>query len=165
MIIYEGWMRTHPPKNSRLFFFLCLWQTSLFNTELKFKSSAPLALTISFSHTFSRVMTSKIFKKVSSSHDDIIHDLVYDFYGKRIASCSSDQKISVWDIDENQEWTRSYSWKAHNALVCKLDWALPEFGQVIASCSHDRKVIIWEEIESMFSEWFPRIVTYFFRKL
>lgn len=95
-------------------------------------------------------MTANIFKKIPSMHDDIIHDLVYDFYGKRMASCSSDQKISIWDLNEEQEWVCSSKWKAHNGSVCKLDWALPEFGQVLASCSFDRKVIIWEETESMY---------------
>ena len=37
----------------------------------------------------------KVFKTISSmgdAHDDFIHDVAYDFYGKRMASCSSDRK-------------------------------------------------------------------------
>jgi len=30
-------------------------------------------------------------------HDDYVHDISYDFYGKRLATCSSDQKIKIWD--------------------------------------------------------------------
>ena len=40
----------------------------------------------------------KVFKTISSmgdAHDDFIHDVAYDFYGKRMASCSSDRKIKV----------------------------------------------------------------------
>jgi nucleoporin SEH1 len=35
--------------------------------------------------------------------------------------------------------------QAHDAAVCKLSWAHPEFGSIIASCSLDRTVKIWEE--------------------
>ena len=30
-------------------------------------------------------------------HDDFVHDIAFDFYGKRIATCSSDQRIRVWE--------------------------------------------------------------------
>jgi WD40 repeat protein len=30
-------------------------------------------------------------------HDDYVLDLAFDFYGKRIATCSADQKIRVWE--------------------------------------------------------------------
>jgi WD40 repeat protein len=30
-------------------------------------------------------------------HDDYVHDIAFDFTGKRIATCSSDQKIRVWE--------------------------------------------------------------------
>lgn len=32
-----------------------------------------------------------------SGHEDIVHDAVYDFYGKRIATCSGDQNVKIWD--------------------------------------------------------------------
>ena len=35
---------------------------------------------------------------VSADHRDLIHDVSYDFYGKRMATCSSDQMIKVWDL-------------------------------------------------------------------
>jgi len=30
-------------------------------------------------------------------HDDYVLDMAFDFYGKRIATCSADQKIRVWE--------------------------------------------------------------------
>jgi WD40 repeat protein len=30
-------------------------------------------------------------------HDDFVHDMAFDFTGKRIATASSDQKIRIWD--------------------------------------------------------------------
>ncbi|CAG8596307.1 3951_t:CDS:2, partial [Dentiscutata heterogama] len=83
-----------------------------------------------------------------SSHDDLIHDVSYDFYGKRLATCSSDQKLKVWEFNQDTSgWELVDSWKAHECSVLKVSWAHPEFGQVIASCSFDRSVRIWEEQE------------------
>jgi nucleoporin SEH1 len=69
----------------------------------------------------------------------------YDFYGKRMATCSSDHKIKVWDMNTQGNWICTYEWKAHNGSVWKVQWAHPEFGQVLASCSYDHTCCIWEE--------------------
>ncbi|KAF1320992.1 Nucleoporin-like protein, partial [Globisporangium splendens] len=68
----------------------------------------------------------------------------FDFYGKRLATCSSDRKIKIWE-EHGQEWRLEYEWSAHQASVWKIAWAHPEFGQIIASCSFDRTVSIWED--------------------
>ena len=103
-------------------------------------------------------------KSINADHEDLIHDVAYDFYGKRMATCSSDQKVKVWDQDEAGNWNCSASWKTHNGSVWKVTWAHPEFGQVgqchmsyisgfdvllpqvIATCSFDRTAAVWEEI-------------------
>jgi len=86
--------------------------------------------------------------RFATQHEDLIHDLAYDYYGRRIATSSADQKIKIWDQDEaTGAWTCSAEWKAHSGSVWKVTWAHPEFGQVLASCSYDRTVIIWEEVE------------------
>ncbi|CAI2181963.1 16145_t:CDS:2 [Funneliformis geosporum] len=83
-----------------------------------------------------------------SLHDDLIHDVAYDFYGKRLVTCSSDQKLKVWEMSpDTNNWEQIDSWKAHECSVLKVAWAHPEFGQVIASCSFDRSIRIWEEQE------------------
>jgi len=89
---------------------------------------------------------SYVTKSINVDHEDLIHDVAYDFYGKRMATCSSDQKVKVWDQDEAGNWTCSASWKTHNGSVWKVTWAHPEFGQVIATCSFDRTAAVWEEI-------------------
>jgi len=89
----------------------------------------------------------RIFHQLSTSHEDVVHDLSYDFYGKRLASCSSDQHIKVWDESGQGDWKCTADWKAHTGSVWKVAWAHPEFGQVLASCSFDRTVCIWEEEE------------------
>ncbi|XP_035730686.1 nucleoporin SEH1-A-like isoform X1 [Vespa mandarinia] len=83
---------------------------------------------------------------INAEHKDLIHDIAYDFYGQRMATCSSDQFVKVWDEDEHGNWHLTASWKAHSGSVWKVTWAHPEFGQVLATCSFDRTAAVWEEI-------------------
>ncbi|KAJ7074974.1 WD40-repeat-containing domain protein [Mycena belliarum] len=83
---------------------------------------------------------------VPSAHSDLVTDASYDFYGLRLATCSLDQRIKVWQLDEtNGSWAVEDDWKAHDAAVSKLSWAHPEFGTIIASASFDRTVKVWEQ--------------------
>ncbi|XP_060805627.1 nucleoporin SEH1 [Amyelois transitella] len=83
---------------------------------------------------------------IQADHKDLIHDVAYDFYGERMATCSSDQYVKVWDTDGKGGWRLTGSWKAHHGSVWKVTWAHPEFGQVLATCSFDRTAAIWEEV-------------------
>ncbi|XP_039277175.1 nucleoporin SEH1 [Nilaparvata lugens] len=83
---------------------------------------------------------------INAEHKDLIHDVAYDFYGQRMATCSSDQFVKVWDQDERETWNLTATWKAHSGSVWKVTWAHPEFGQVLATCSFDRTAAVWEEI-------------------
>ncbi|CAH8873463.1 unnamed protein product [Trichobilharzia szidati] len=87
-------------------------------------------------------------RSVYANHADLIHDIAYDFYGRRMATCSSDQMIKVWDLKDNGEWVCTASWRCHLGSAWRVSWAHPEFGQVIATCSFDRTIAIWEEITS-----------------
>ena len=50
----------------------------------------------------------QLVQPITATHDGVIHDVAYDFFGKRMASCSSDHKIKIWDKDEkNGEWVCS----------------------------------------------------------
>uniref|UniRef100_A0A3Q2DWC4 SEH1-like (S. cerevisiae) n=1 Tax=Cyprinodon variegatus TaxID=28743 RepID=A0A3Q2DWC4_CYPVA len=84
--------------------------------------------------------------RIAADHKDLIHDVSYDFHGRRMATCSSDQSVKVWDKSENGEWQCTASWKTHSGSVWRVTWAHPEFGQVLASCSFDRTAAVWEEI-------------------
>ncbi|KAJ3306228.1 epoxide hydrolase, soluble (sEH) [Kappamyces sp. JEL0829] len=87
--------------------------------------------------------------ELESGHQDLIHCLAYNYYGNRIATCSSDQKVKVFDRAEaKSSWTCDDSWKAHDSSVLKVTWSHPEFGQLLATCSFDRTIRIWEEVES-----------------
>ena len=98
------------------------------------------------------------FQRVGS-HDDVVNDIAFDFYGKRFATCSSDKNIRVWDLkDAGQEssgerYSCSEIPRAHQSAIWRLSWAHPEFGQLLASCSEDRTTCIWEEQESIGGEY------------
>ena len=38
----------------------------------------------------------------NSGHDDMIHDAVLDYYGRRLATCSSDKTIKIFEIEGDQ---------------------------------------------------------------
>ncbi|KAK5665690.1 epoxide hydrolase, soluble (sEH) [Batrachochytrium dendrobatidis] len=82
-----------------------------------------------------------------AGHEDLIHDVVYDYYGTKLITVSSDQRIKVWQVEDTGAWSLNDVWKAHDSSIVKASWAHPEFGQVFASCSFDKTVKIWEEQE------------------
>lgn len=82
---------------------------------------------------------------IPTDHQDIIHDVSFDYYGRRMATCSSDHTVKIWDQGDDKEWICTADWKRHSGGVWKVTWAHPEFGQVIATCSFDCTAIIWEE--------------------
>lgn len=86
-------------------------------------------------------------RSIPVDHKDLIHDLAFDYHGRRMATCSSDQSVKIWDLDEdNEKWTCTASWKTHSGSVWRVTWAHPEFGQVIATSSFDRTAAVWEEL-------------------
>ncbi|GAB6030407.1 Nucleoporin SEH1 [Chamberlinius hualienensis] len=102
-------------------------------------------------------------RSINADHKDLIHDVAYDFYGRRMATCSSDQSVKIWELGEDGQWACTANWKTHSGSVWKVTWAHPEFGQVLATCSFDRTAAVWEEIvgdgsghERLQSHWVKR---------
>ena len=93
------------------------------------------------------------------------HDAQLDYYGKRLATCSSDRTVKVFDVvDGETQRSSGHTLKgcvffypprahitdvspsqSHTGPVWQVAWAHPMFGQILASCSYDGKVIIWKE--------------------
>jgi len=87
-------------------------------------------------------MTSSM--SVDTLHDDMIHDVQLDYYGKRMATCSSDRTIKIFEIGPSTP-TQTAELRGHEGPVWQVAWAHPKFGNMLASASYDRKVIIWKE--------------------
>jgi protein transport protein SEC13 len=90
------------------------------------------------------------------------HDAQLDYYGKRLATCSSDRTVKVFDvIDGETQRTPGHTlkgcvgyffaaahvnpWYRHTGPVWQVAWAHPKYGHILASSSYDGKVLIWKE--------------------
>lgn len=84
---------------------------------------------------------------IETAHDDMIHDAQLDYYGKRLATCSSDRTVKVFDVadGEPQRSSGGQTLKGHTGPVWQIAWAHPKYGHILASCSYDGKVLIWKE--------------------
>ncbi|KAI4222454.1 MAG: hypothetical protein L6R36_006138 [Xanthoria steineri] len=87
----------------------------------------------------------------NSGHDDMIHDAVLDYYGRRLATCSSDKTIKIFEIEgENHKLTETL--RGHEGAVWCVSWAHPKYGNILASSSYDGKVFIWREQSGLWSK-------------
>jgi protein transport protein SEC13 len=85
---------------------------------------------------------------IDTAHEDMIHDVQLDYYGKRLATASSDRMIKIFDVSPDQtQHQLSASIQAHEGPVWQVAWAHPKFGSILASCSYDRKVCVWKETQ------------------
>lgn len=81
---------------------------------------------------------------VETGHEDMVHDAALDYYGLRLATCSSDHSVKVYSVRGGSH-ALSAELKGHAAPVWQVAWAHPKHGALLASCSYDRKVIVWRE--------------------
>jgi len=89
-----------------------------------------------------------------SGHTDLIHDVAVDFYGKTLASASSDRYIRLFEISGKQQQLLA-KLSGHTGPVWKVSWAHPTFGRILASCGYDKRVIIWTQTQQQkWQQWF-----------
>lgn len=47
-------------------------------------------------------MATATLAQFESGHTDMVHDATFDYYGRRLATCSSDRVIKVFDVAGEQ---------------------------------------------------------------
>ncbi len=55
-------------------------------------------------------------KQIRTDHNDLIQDIAYDFFGKRVATASLDQLVKIWNIKDNNEWEFKEDIKVSNPI-------------------------------------------------
>ncbi|CAL9779646.1 unnamed protein product [Musa acuminata subsp. burmannicoides] len=83
-------------------------------------------------------------QKIETGHQDVVHDVAMDYYGKRLATASSDMTIKIVGVSGSSHQHLA-TLSGHHGPVWQVAWAHPKFGSMIASCSYDGRVIIWKE--------------------
>jgi len=81
---------------------------------------------------------------VDTQHDDMVHDSQFDYYAKKLATCSSDRSIKIFDVND-VIYHNTATLMCHTGPVWQVAWANPKFGVLLASCSYDGSVVINKE--------------------
>jgi hypothetical protein len=56
------------------------------------------------------------FADFDAGHRDMVSVTKFNFYGNRIVTASSDHRMKVWDLKDNQ-WQLTDTWRAHDAEI------------------------------------------------
>ncbi|KAI3706980.1 hypothetical protein L6452_25113 [Arctium lappa] len=119
------------------------------------KSIRLMGFSFEFSQTLDQANIHKLHimpgQKIATGHTDIVHDVSMDYYGKRVASASSDATIKIIGVSSSSTSHPLATLSGHNGPVWQVGWAHPKFGSLLASCSYDGTVIIWKE--GNLNEW------------
>ena len=85
-----------------------------------------------------------------TGHEEMIHDAQLDYYGKRLATASSDRSIRIFDVAFDRQ-TLLARIPAHDGPIWQVCWAHPKFGPLLASASYDGRAIVWKEMQQ--NQW------------
>ena len=78
-----------------------------------------------------------------TAHSGCIHDAQIDYYGRRLATASSDHSVRLWDVSEGGQFIAEL--RGHEGPVWAVSWAHPKFQALVASASFDGSLIVWRE--------------------
>jgi len=72
------------------------------------------------------------------------HDAQLDYYGKTLATCSSDRTIKLFTPGDGG-YQLVDTLRGHEGPVWQVAWAHPRFGNLLASGGYDGRIIVWKE--------------------
>lgn len=86
----------------------------------------------------------------------MVHDCQLDWYGKRLATCSSDHTVKIFEVEEGSASAQGSTGggshalldtlRGHEGPVWAVAWGHPKFGSILASAAYDGKVFVWREV-------------------
>lgn len=83
-----------------------------------------------------------------TQHEGFIYDAQFDYYGKRLATCSSDNTIKFFQVTEGETPILLSTLTCKDGSAQRISWAHPKYGSLLASAGLDKKVTIWKEVAS-----------------
>ena len=81
---------------------------------------------------------------LDTQHEDHVHDVAWDYYARRLATCSSDGTVKIFAAD-GEATAHEATITGHGGPVWQVCWAHPRYGQVVASCGYDGQVLVHKE--------------------
>ena len=92
--------------------------------------------------------------QVETGHQAMIHDAQLDYYSRRLATCSSDRTIKIFNVvNKAGQQQLEAELGGHDGPVWQVQWGHPRFGTMLASCGYDAKVIVHREHQ--YGQWAP----------
>lgn len=70
-----------------------------------------------------------VLNTIDTGHEDMIHGAEVDYYGLRLATCSSDNSVKIFDI-KNGAHTLSADLKGHGGPVWQVEYYHNNFSTV-----------------------------------
>lgn len=87
-----------------------------------------------------------------TGHQDTVHDAQFDYYGKLVATCSSDRLVKVFSVN-GKSVTHSADLVGHQGPVWQISWSHPKNGAYLASCGFDGTILIWHNATNDSIHW------------
>ena len=75
-------------------------------------------------------------KVVDTDNKELVNDMSYDWFGRRLAIVTAERKIKIYELNNKKVWKKSSEFMGHNGPIWKVKWAHPDFGTIIATCRH-----------------------------
>uniref|UniRef100_A0A7N2MVL2 Sec13-like protein n=1 Tax=Quercus lobata TaxID=97700 RepID=A0A7N2MVL2_QUELO len=82
-------------------------------------------------------------QKIETGHQDVVRYEAMDYYGKRVATASSDHSNKITGEGNPNEWTQAHVFNDHKSSVNSVAWTPHELGLCLACGSSDGNISVF----------------------